>query len=467
MTRWIAVAALLAAAQEPPKPGDTVAVRKTLEGLGKHLGTIAVKNLKVWWVVDSSASMRDDRAAIAKDLDVIFEQLPPEKKMRMGVIFYGKDAEIAQKISADVEASRKALTQSRDAGGTENVVEAVRFAQQAFGDGEMGNVVVVVTDESGDDLKGLPNLIRDLRDASTRVYVIGREAVFGDQYANEGFATPVEAGPESEALETLQTSPFCCAKGGECGDPLRTHVGFGQSVGSGFGLWALTRLAKKTGGAYFMIGGGSCKAEALEGYEPEYGVKDEGAAGEKSEIRKAVCKVLGEVVKAWDTNLETRFSGESAARAAARASGSADRKVAEWIDELRKVKKTSVGTGGVKPYRRWEAHRDLLEAQLVALSHYLEQYRLALEEGPYGDTDEGYRLESGPRRGDGKRREEALTSLKFVEEQHPGTPWAKTARTLSARLEGFAVRGIRRPPPGPMPPPGPPPGPPPPPKPPG
>lgn len=471
MMPWIA-AALLLLAQDPPKdPSTTVAVRKSLEGLGKSLTTIAVNPIPLWWVVDQSASMSDDREAIAAEIDAIFTQLPADKKIRMGIIGYEKSATVLAKATTETDKTQKALRRIGVAkSGTENVAEAVRLALKALAGNKEG-AIVIVTDEEGDDLTDLAKLIDDVKAAHVRVCVLGREAVFGWEHAYERepppakpkpFASPilvaVEAGPESAARETLQMSPLCCWQDAGWGcrkslirpefepvkalltetNPIGCDLAFDDAVGSGFGPWALTQLAKKTGGEYFILGEPSCPTEKLEGYEPDWALDPASESAKVTNTRSVVTAVLAEVDRARTLGLSIRFLSKDEGHDAVKLVPRAERSVNDWLDRVRKAKTNVVATGGVKPYRRWEAHRDLLEAQILALLHYTEQYRLALDEGPYPKAvPHGLYIVKGKMRGNGARRDMALKALKAVEDAHPDTPWARTAAKLAKNLEGF------------------------------
>lgn len=467
------IAALLLTLQDPPpKPGETVAVRKTLEGLGKGLTTIAVNPIPLWWVVDMSASMSDDRAAVAAEIDAVFSQLPADKKIKMGIIGYEKNAAVLAKATTETEKTQKALRKIGVAkSGDENVAEALRLAMTALS-GNAEGAIVVLTDEEGDDLADMAKLVKDLAAAKIRVYVLGREAVFGWEHAYEKNVvakpkptdfpsySPVNAGPESVARETLQMGPLCCWQQAAWGcrksmilpeyanalayltqsNPLGCDLAFDDKVGAGFGTWALTRLAKQTGGEYLILGDPSCPAEKLEGYEPDWAIDPAAESAKITNLRTTVTTVLAEIDRAKTLGLSIRFASEADGRAAVKLVPGVEKTVNDWLDRVRKAKTNVVATGGVRPYRRWEAHRDLLEAQILALLHYLDQYKLALDEGPYPKVAPyGLYLIKGKLRGKGARRDDAVKALKVVQETHPDTPWARTAALLEKNLEGFAI----------------------------
>lgn len=110
-------------------------------------------------------------------------------------------------------------------------------------------MVIVVTDEVGDDENRLEDSISLAQRAKVPVYVLGSQAVFGRVYGYMDYVDPktkhifrsveVKQGPESMMLEQIRL-PFWY------GGPQY------EIVEAGFGPYALSRLASATGGIYFV-----------------------------------------------------------------------------------------------------------------------------------------------------------------------------------------------------------------------
>ena len=110
-------------------------------------------------------------------------------------------------------------------------------------------MIIVVTDEAGDDESRLEEAIERAERAKLSVYVLGSQAVFGrdkgyidyiDPKTKQVFPNqPVHQGPESAMLEQIRL-PFWY--NGPQYDILE----------AGFGPYALSRLASATGGIYFV-----------------------------------------------------------------------------------------------------------------------------------------------------------------------------------------------------------------------
>ncbi len=110
-------------------------------------------------------------------------------------------------------------------------------------------MVIVVTDEVGDDEGQLEDAIAMAQRAKVPVYVLGSQAVFGrkENYVTYTdpktkhvfYGVPVRQGPESVMLEQIRL-PFWY-EGPQY-----------EVLESGFGPFALSRLATATGGIYFI-----------------------------------------------------------------------------------------------------------------------------------------------------------------------------------------------------------------------
>ena len=132
------------------------------------------------------------------------------------------------------------------------VAEAARKYQKFRGGGTRRNVMlIVVTDEAGNDEDRLEIAIELCKQHAIPVYVIGVPAPFGQrqafvryvdrdpQYAEQDL--PVDTGPESAMPENVQI--------GFTGRDWNGHV----AIDSGFGPYALTRLCVATDGIYFAV----------------------------------------------------------------------------------------------------------------------------------------------------------------------------------------------------------------------
>ena len=109
--------------------------------------------------------------------------------------------------------------------------------------------MIVVSDESGDDGDYVETAVTEARSAKSPVYFLGRESMFGFPYAHqrwvddatkEEFWIRIRRGPETPYPECLQWN----------GLHTRWDV---QS--SGFGPYEQVRMARETGGIFFVLPG--------------------------------------------------------------------------------------------------------------------------------------------------------------------------------------------------------------------
>ncbi|MFN9040798.1 MAG: VWA domain-containing protein, partial [Planctomyces sp.] len=109
--------------------------------------------------------------------------------------------------------------------------------------------VIVVSDESGDDGQFVEEAVAQARNARAPVYFLGRESTFGFPYAHqrwvdeptkEEFWIRIRRGPETPFPECLQWN----------GLHTRWDV-----QNSGFGPYEQVRIARETGGIFFVLPG--------------------------------------------------------------------------------------------------------------------------------------------------------------------------------------------------------------------
>src|SRR5262249_13696867 len=135
--------------------------------------------------------------------------------------------------------------------GVENVFACVQAAvekHRSYVTRKHNKMMVVIwTDESGDDYGRLEDAIRTCRRNAVPVYTVGASSMFGRQqgfkdYKNpedgKVYALPIDRGPDTARQELLRL-PYWFDGGSEL-------------VFAGLGPFALTRLARETSGGYFI-----------------------------------------------------------------------------------------------------------------------------------------------------------------------------------------------------------------------
>lgn len=230
----------------------------------------------VVWVFDKSGSLAMQRDEILERFDRIYKELGvieasgnpafsrhTDKPLLTSVVAFGDNVELLTERPTDDLAEIKEIVNGieQDDSGVEKVFEAVsktadsfrsyRTVNRSTGQPERNVMVIVFTDEAGDDVDGLELTVDMCRRYEMPVYVIGIPSPFGRREARvkwidrgfEGDQRPqwgmVDQGPESLMLERLKLD--FADKEGE------------SPIDSGFGPFALTRLCYETGGIYFAV----------------------------------------------------------------------------------------------------------------------------------------------------------------------------------------------------------------------
>ena len=228
----------------------------------------------VVWVFDSSISMVKRRQEISDRFDRIYQQLgivQAEKEKREGaadvpplltsILSFGSEVEVLTKQPTDDLAEiRSAIEKIGNEGGDEMVFHAIKTAVDKYktfrvakGNSPARNVMLlVVTDERGDDLQLAEETIKACRFQTIPCYVLGVPAPFG---RDKAFIKFVEFDPAYAQVEDWAEVD----QGPETLYPERVKLGYQDNymeepvLDSGFGPYALSKLCYETGGIYFSI----------------------------------------------------------------------------------------------------------------------------------------------------------------------------------------------------------------------
>jgi len=215
----------------------------------------------VIWLFDQSESMKDDQQEIRDRVYNVYAQLGLLGRDRRGwlttaVVSYGAGYQSHTRLpTGDIEEIRSAIAAvPEDSSGREMMCQAVAQAIAQHQDYARSTkhqmVLILVSDESGereDNRQYLETAIAEAKAARCTIYVLGREAVFGYPLAymrwehpqtHDIHWLPVDRGPESAFVEQLQVDGF-----------RRRYDAFP----SGFGPYEQCRLARETGGVFFML----------------------------------------------------------------------------------------------------------------------------------------------------------------------------------------------------------------------
>ena len=230
----------------------------------------------VVWMFDQSASLMEQREEIVQRFDRIYDELGilqaaghasfENKKQPLLTQVYAFGSEIKPLLKnptpslTTIKDAIKSI--ERDSSGIENVMETVvvaakdhasyRKIDKTTGKPKNNVMLIIVSDESGDDKDHVNDAIRICNQHQMPVYVIGVPAPFGRTNTEVKWVDPdpefdqstqwalVSQGPESIMPERLRLDST-----GTFGDL--------NMIDSGFGPFHLTRLSYETGGIYFAV----------------------------------------------------------------------------------------------------------------------------------------------------------------------------------------------------------------------
>ncbi|MCA9031523.1 MAG: VWA domain-containing protein, partial [Planctomycetaceae bacterium] len=216
------------------------------------------------WLFDASNSLKDDRAEIRDNFHKIYEELNIAQKqatqtgqkyaaLETMICSFGEGVkEYLPKPTAELDAIKKAIDSVKeDESGKEMTFSSIQAMMEKYGNASKRTdrklVIICLTDETGEDDIKLEEVIDKAERFSVPCYFMGREAIFGYPYAHVRWVDPefglahdirVDRGPETAMPECLQYNGFS---------------GRWDSASSGFGPYAQVRLAKRSGGIFFML----------------------------------------------------------------------------------------------------------------------------------------------------------------------------------------------------------------------
>lgn len=482
--------------------------------------------LVVVWLFDESASMTDDQKIIKQRIGRVFQELKLVDKEadKLGISkkiqkSRGTSRSLLNEImltsiasfGADYHQQTRAPTSELprilsaidripvDKSGRENLCAALLQAMSRHGRlaarQKRKLVLVVISDESGDDCEGgVEKVVRQAKVLKSPIYILGREAVFGSKYAHvrwvqkgtgRVYYLPIRRGPEAPFPELLQHDGF-----------RRRH----DSHMSGFGPFDQVRMCRETNGIFFQLpfeqqnlndfDDRKYEALALQEYLPSLESRAKYAVErDRSPFRKAIWDVIVmlnpyrklKTVTAFytaETSLELpnpqyqRFTtnpNDFGPKVKARL-----QKVQTLlalferaIVALQKVRPLRAK----EPSRRWRANYDLILAQLHWYQLRLFEYGIGLEQfvrkgAKNKPTDNRWYIrETGrnlvlPDELNQKRFKvtpqelqdkyyAARARLEEVRRMHPGTPWATRAAWELKRPFGVTFGTYYQPPPKP------------------
>lgn len=432
----------------------------------------------VVWAFDASGSLQAERERLGRHIEKIYrdiaeldkEGLAKDDALLTSVVAFGQGRQVLTPTpTSDPSTIMEAIGRvPLDATGEESTFGTVAEVVRKFGRYKdkkhtYQTMVIVVTDEVGDDEGRLEEAIQTAVQARVPVYVLGSPAVFGrlegrmnytDPKTKQTFYNlPVRQGPESVALEQIRL-PFWY-------DGPQHDL-----LDAGFGPYALTRLANATGGIYFITRLGPSRLtfdpNLMREYRPDWGSRMQyEKAVEKSPLRRAVYQsalLTQQNLPGQPSLVFPPADGPEFKEAMARNQEIVARveyTVSEALGPITEVVKLR----DRETSRRWQAHYDLARGRLLAMKVRCYEYnaicaRMKKDALKFQNPrSNAWRLVPTDQVASGDKvaavAAEAKALLQKVVADHPNTPWALLAQRELKDAFGFRWQETYVPPPPP------------------
>lgn len=444
----------------------------------------------VVWLFDKSGSLERQRAEIIKRFERIYDELGviqasgnpafkkhADKPLLTSVVEFGQNvAFLTPKPTDDVEEIKAAVTGIKtDPSGIEHTFQAVSqsieryrpFRTQLPGRNVM---LVVFTDEVGDDEIELDRTVALARGLAIPVYCVGVPAPFGLRDASIKYVDPDPKYDQTPQWVSVRQGP-------ESFQPELVKIGdqADEPMDSGFGPYSLTRLCYETGGIFFAVhpnrderhvvsrGETAVLAaqlsyffdpQVMRNYRPDYvSIKEY----ERLLARNKACWALVQAAKlSWITPLERPtlvFPKVNEADLASRLTR-AQQAAAVLEPKINQLHALFVQGEKDRPkltIPRWQAGYDLSLGRVLALKVRTESYNAMLAKAKQGmrftnDKNDTWQLVRADDISVGSvlenQAQQAKTYLERVANEHPGTPWALMAKKELEEPFGWKWREI-------------------------
>ena len=412
----------------------------------------------VVWAFDASGSLQIERERLGKHIEQVYAHIGQIDKSDLAdndgllteVIAFGQNrVALTSSPTSDVATIVNAIKQvPLDTSGIESTFGTVAEIVGKWGHykDKAGNayktIIIVVTDEVGDDEPRLEQAVQLAQNAHVPVYVLGSGALFGrvdgrmnytDPKTKQTFYNlPVRQGPESAELEQI-------------------HLPFWYDgpqydfIDAGFGPYALSRLASETGGIFFVTRMDQTRLafdpNGMREYRPDWIRRDQYEKSlEKHPLRKAVLQAAQITQQALPSQPNLRFP--AASDPAFKEAIKANQIIVARIDYT--VREALVPISAVaklrdrETSRRWQAHYDLIRGRLLAVKLRCYEFNSIcaqmVKDTPKfkNPKSNAWQLVPSEKVSDvGQSQavaDEAKKLLKRVVDDHPGTPWALLAQ---------------------------------------
>lgn len=496
----------IAVASVPAPPsekqlGEAESVEEAVDGIGGQVREmLGAGDLLVVWLLDASLSLVDDRQLVAQRLDGVYAAIEREQqekavaqqdkppRLTNAVVAFGNGM---QQVVSPTKYTGRAVNAIRnipiDPTGVENVFTAVAGCVRKYATSRHKQVLIVIwTDESGDDYLLLEPTIALCRQTQTRVCVVGPGAMLGAEQGTHAYRhpadgqlyrLPVKKGADAALAEKIRWPYWWRNAHAVWQRPEGDLVNIFQGnftlhdvlpVSSGFGTYALTRLTLQTGGTMTVFDRpadrGPYRLADMRPYTPDYRAWD--VLLEELNyfpLRKAVMQAVDvtRTIKCPITPYNNYIYISTVAIQRNLSLSEEQTRPSAAAIELALAPFGELGMEREYEYEsspRWKAWYDLTRGRLLAQSvRYAEHRALCLMLSQAGalpenanclSTSPGRPFLSGP---EGEQRaREAERLLQRCVAQNPNTPWEVLAQAELNIPVGIDYRAFYQEPPPPV-----------------
>jgi hypothetical protein len=426
--------------------------------------------LTVVWLFDESTSMQDDQKTILQKFDRVSTELKlniePGKKaahaLTHAIVGFGQGIDfILPKPQDDIDQIGVAIKRLKiDSTGIENTMRALRDVVEHYANlirKDRQLLIVLVTDESGDDGTDVEEARQALKKYKVPLYVIGRQSLFGYPFAHHRYVDPVtkdvyypqiRRGPETADVEIYQW------------DGLYDRW---DEQPSGFAPYELARLTRESGGIYFLLPSEefmrvrqreqAYSITRLKEYLPEYDNRLTYIEKRNSSPLRQLLHLIVVEGKNFLYRRDFPIEVDKLVQVALEEGQKATFKLNALLDIQKRLEAGSRERDRERE-KRWQAHYDLMLAQTVAFQVKAYEYRALMvsvanappppPKRPAGaDLVITWVVNHSKKplarvNETSKKYAEAERLLKDVITRHPKTPWGDLAQDTLDR--GFSVQ---------------------------
>lgn len=432
--------------------------------------SLAQRPTLVCWVFDRSVSLSAQREQIAGRMERVFDELGANRSqsnrpdLTNMVVAFGKDVDtVTKRPTDDVEEVVKAIRAiAVDDSGAEMTFLAVHKTAEAAKifrtSAPKRNVMIVVfTDEVGNDQNLADDTANYCKNIGIPVYVVGVPAPFGiaqvkmkyvefdPKYSQDEQWAVIEQGPETLYPEVVRV------RSGRYAD---------EAIDSGFGPFSLSKLCAETGGIYFRVHANSgargrvtnemtapmssqlryfFDSGVMQHYQPDYVSrakleqelkKNRAKSALVEAARESELKPMESPVMTFPRKDEGTLTGLLSAAQTVSA------RIQPKIDALYEKLKDGLPDRERLREKRWQAGYDLALGRVLALKVRTDAYNLMLAQAKLGmkfknAKSDTWELSPSDKITVGspteKLAKQATELLERVVREHPGTPWALLA----------------------------------------